>query len=294
MEQLLEAHAPAGFLSRVSSLEQGEVARLEGGVGVKRVALEDGRDAFRVAGPRSWGRGELRWDDYDGDVYRTAEDATRAAFRRSAESTDPDSIGGTTRLSRWAALDDGGTEVRVVDFTMDGKPIVSQPGQTGQTRVVTADSLARKNPLLASLQEEVGKPGTNFTQVTPENRKRVQPLVAHYGKMAHPFGACVRDNTKRFGKERAERICAVVKDMARGTTKWRGKAKEELTEEEVVAFTDRLIEAADGDLDGLETMMLAYVAEASAYERSQESPAAARRFTRQAADPGVWPFPPAA
>lgn len=82
--------------------------------------------------------------------------------------------------------------------------------------------------LLGDLREaaEVGKPGTNWKQVTPGNRKKVSPLVNHYMKQAHPFTACVRDNTKRFGLERAQRICAVVKDMGRRTTKWRGEVKE--------------------------------------------------------------------
>jgi hypothetical protein len=63
-------------------------------------------------------------------------------------------------------------------------------------------------------------------QVSPTARKRINPIVQHYGKMAHPFTACVRDNTKRFGPERAKRICAVVKDMARGGTGWRGETKD--------------------------------------------------------------------
>jgi hypothetical protein len=71
------------------------------------------------------------------------------------------------------------------------------------------------------LEREPGKPGTNWKQVTPENRKRVNPLVQHYMKMAHPFTVCVADNTKRFGPERAKKVCAVVKDMGRRTTKWR-------------------------------------------------------------------------
>jgi hypothetical protein len=75
---------------------------------------------------------------------------------------------------------------------------------------------------------EVGKPGTNWKQVTPAHRKKIGPIVAHYMKSAHPFTECVRDNTKRFGPERAKRVCAVVKDMGERTTKWRkgGKVRE--------------------------------------------------------------------
>lgn len=62
---------------------------------------------------------------------------------------------------------------------------------------------------------------TNWKAVSPDNRKKVAPLVRHYMKQAHPFTACVNDNTKRFGPERAKRICAVVKDMGKRTTNWR-------------------------------------------------------------------------
>lgn len=68
---------------------------------------------------------------------------------------------------------------------------------------------------------EAGKPGTNFKQVSPESRARMKGLLEHYAKKAHPFAACVRDNRKRFGP-RTEAVCAVLKDLIRGTTKWRG------------------------------------------------------------------------
>lgn len=62
----------------------------------------------------------------------------------------------------------------------------------------------------------------NWQMVTPEERKKLSPLIAHYMKKPHPFSACVRDNTKRFGKERAERTCAVLKDVGKQGTGWRG------------------------------------------------------------------------
>lgn len=102
-----------------------------------------------------------------------------------------------------------------------------------RTRLLSGGKL--EEGWVGDLREEAGKPGTNFTQVTPENRKKVEPLVAHYRKQAHPFTACVRDNTKRFGRERAERVCAVVKDMGEGTTKWRKgpkRVREAVTEAE--------------------------------------------------------------
>lgn len=72
------------------------------------------------------------------------------------------------------------------------------------------------------LDEWGGKPGTNFKQVGPDARRRLRGLLNYYAKKPHPFRACVRDNRKRFGPN-AERVCAVLKDLIRGTTKWRGK-----------------------------------------------------------------------
>lgn len=422
-DQLLEAHAPGDFLSRVSALHQGEVARLEGGVAVKRLSTEDGRDGFRVARAPSW-----RTDTSDfsyGDFYRTAEEAVRAAFRASAESTDPESIGGQLRIARYGPYEVGGREVGVVDWTTDGKAVVRLPD--GTTLTVEPGSLQRKVPQLlaaedaplgplredvtdrhgnrhdrkgkfteksggaasaaasaaagastgrdtsgreiprggiralddelvkiralgprggdypkdpevikahlrelsaASLERlnkrvdkilqghrrhdermhqqnrryqpslgyvapdgymtkelkrvrnaissvliekyhgrrvqerEVGKPGTNWTQVAPENRKKIDPIVRHYMKDPHPFAACKRDGLKHgWSEEKANRICAVVKDMGERRTTWR-KGGKKLSEDEAVAwFRDRLIEAADGDVDAVEVFMLATIAE---------------------------------
>ena len=66
--------------------------------------------------------------------------------------------------------------------------------------------------------------------VTPAERAKLKGLLKHYAKMKHPFTACVRDNTKRFGRERAERICAVLKDIMKGTTKWRNNEGSKLSE----------------------------------------------------------------
>lgn len=96
---------------------------------------------------------------------------------------------------------------------------------------------------------EVGKPGTNWKQIGPRESKKLAPLVRHYMKQAHPFTACVRDNTKRFGKERAERICAVVKDKGHRGTGWRGKSKEA---EDAVATA---IAGAQQRLEEIETLL---------------------------------------
>lgn len=62
---------------------------------------------------------------------------------------------------------------------------------------------------------------SNADRVGPVKRKQLSGLLKYYAKKAHPFTACVNDNRKRFGP-RAEAVCAVLKDIIRGTTKWRG------------------------------------------------------------------------
>lgn len=58
--------------------------------------------------------------------------------------------------------------------------------------------------------------------VGPEARTKLKGILRHYAKDPHPFKACVRDNMKRFGPGRTERVCATLKDIIRGTTQWRG------------------------------------------------------------------------
>lgn len=100
------------------------------------------------------------------------------------------------------------------------------------------------------MKAEVGKPGTNFVQVTPAHRKKINSIVKFYRNKPHPFAACVRDNRKRFGN-RTEQVCAVVKDMALGTTKWRKGGKKHLSSAGVPSTVDLsvalsgLIELAD-------------------------------------------------
>jgi hypothetical protein len=62
---------------------------------------------------------------------------------------------------------------------------------------------------------------SNADRVGPKARHELHGLLKYYAKKPHPFTACVHDNRKRFGP-RAEAVCAVLKDIIRGTTKWRG------------------------------------------------------------------------
>lgn len=58
--------------------------------------------------------------------------------------------------------------------------------------------------------------------VGPDARHKLRGILRHYAKSAHPFRDCVKDNMKRFGPGRTEAVCATLKDVIRGTTKWRG------------------------------------------------------------------------
>jgi hypothetical protein len=67
--------------------------------------------------------------------------------------------------------------------------------------------------------------------ISPTARVKLRGILKKYAKEAHPFRACVRDNTKRFGPGRAEAVCATLKDVIKGRKDWRGagvKASDDL------------------------------------------------------------------
>lgn len=109
-----------------------------------------------------------------------------------------------------------------------------------------------------------------YQTVSPEAKRKLMGILKHYAKMQHPFAACVRDNRKRFGP-RAEAVCAVLKDIIRGTTKWRGHNNPKdkgspglssyqpiddglLLDEETASLVDRLSEQDLWDLLGLASL----------------------------------------
>lgn len=57
--------------------------------------------------------------------------------------------------------------------------------------------------------------------VGPEARYKLRNLLKYYAKKPRPFTACYRDNLKRFGPQRTAEVCATLKDIMEGTTKWR-------------------------------------------------------------------------
>jgi hypothetical protein len=95
---------------------------------------------------------------------------------------------------------------------------------------------ARDNQILEDLIDERLEVLLSHADVSPAARAQLRKLLAFYAKKPHPFRACVRDNMKRFGPGRTERVCATVKDMIRGTHKWRS------TERKAVAASPQVTE----------------------------------------------------
>jgi len=116
----------------------------------------------------------------------------------------------------------------------------------------------------------------NHKLVTPAERAKLAPLLRHYAKSAHPFTQCVRDNRKRFGP-RTEQVCAVVKDLVRGTTMWRGKGKE-LSASDLQRVVE-LADASGADCDELRRLR-ALADRASAVELAFKADQVRDRFGR--------------
>lgn len=97
--------------------------------------------------------------------------------------------------------------------------------------------------------------------VGPEARKKLKGLLDFYRKKPHPFAACVKDNTKRFGKDGAERVCATLKDIEQhDDTHWR-KGGGKIAKSDVIdAQADALI-AAGVSSDEAVDLLAAYMEE---------------------------------
>lgn len=87
---------------------------------------------------------------------------------------------------------------------------LTDPAQTLREVIEAQDELDQAIGLIFSSKD-----------VGPDAREKLRNLLKFYAKKAHPFRACVRDNSKRFGPGRVEKVCATLKDMIKGTTHWR-------------------------------------------------------------------------
>lgn len=119
-------------------------------------------------------------------------------------------------------------------------------------------------PNTATMNVKLTTAGHN--EVGPKARNKLRGLIKFYMGKAHPFEACVKDNTKRFGVEGAKRVCATLKDIGEGdNTHWRkgGRAKADWID----AAVDAMLIAADGNVDGV----MEAIVDASAIEALQNN-----------------------
>lgn len=149
----------------------------------------------------------------------------------------------------------GGRDLHEIDvFEISITPAPMHP----DTRILEAkseDVLRRESQqlereLISEQLPDVQEPEAEekgAASVGPAARAHLHGLIEYYMKKPHPFTACVRDNTKRFGKDGAERVCATLKDIGEGTTKWRNQPGKSVEPD----WEQVLYDAADGNLEGL-------------------------------------------
>lgn len=247
--------APHEALGRAARrLAGGGALYLGGGIGVERI------------GPRDGAKFSVSQAGAKGTTFVGPLSAVTQAYTLAGKSTAADTPGGATAIdspavaARVQELDARAAEARR-DLDRHRRELQAERSQSvfpWPTTVSNDSWRARRIPELEAelrsiaaerarllggdlSEAEVGKPGTNWKQVSPGANRKLAGLKAHYAKMAHPFTACVRDNTKRFGKEGAERVCAVLKDLIRKSTKWRKGGDGKVTEE-VAAMLDAAAE----------------------------------------------------
>lgn len=131
----------AGMLDRVKGMNLGDTVRLPSGHAITHVATPDGRQVWRADTPSRWS--SSGWSL--GDEKRTPEAAVSDAFRLSAASNDPASLGGASRYHSYSRVKVGGKEHRFVGVDAHtAKPEVrdiSGVGQPGSIKVVGWDEL---------------------------------------------------------------------------------------------------------------------------------------------------------
>lgn len=144
LEAEIDGAKPLGHadtLARVKSMNLGDSVRLPSGHAITHVATPDGRKVWRADTPSRWS--SSGWSL--GDEKRTPDDAVKDAFRLSAASNDPASLGGATRYHSYSRVKVGSKEHRFVGVDPNSaKPEVrdiSGVGQPGSIKTVAWDEL---------------------------------------------------------------------------------------------------------------------------------------------------------
>jgi hypothetical protein len=257
-----ESNAPHEALGRAARrLSQGGALYLGGGIGIEKQVTKSG-DRFNLTRADATGKPE----SFTGPLS-----AVMRGFAVAGGSTATDTPGGATKVTDPAAaarlreLNDAQRETEKDIERYQSRLAAKVPDQTTVGSIVAptekdpweARRLAELKRELKQIEDErttllstgkveeaeVGKPGTNWTQVTPAARKKVDPLVKHWMGKAHPWQACVDELTPEKGAEAAKKICSVVKDMGMKTTKWRAGGKKKLKEEQDAVIVTAMQEA---------------------------------------------------
>lgn len=101
------------------------------------------------------------------------------------------------------------------------RPAIERDLQVTDTDLLGAQEQRELALLMADIDRVLDMMFSEADTVGPDARSKLRGILAHYAKNPHPFRACVRDNMKRFGPGRTEKVCATLKDIIRGTTRWR-------------------------------------------------------------------------
>lgn len=144
--KIVEAVALPELLDRVQQLEPGELAMLPDGGAVKHAHTQDAREVWIAGSPASWRDDGISW----GEMHRTPELAVAAALTDSAGRSDPESLGGPTRWSRYSPITVNGSpgEFRGVDA--NGQPLVRLDGGARDPSPSSWPALTRTTRLLES------------------------------------------------------------------------------------------------------------------------------------------------
>lgn len=254
MSQLVEYYesysAPHEALGRAARrLSQGGALYLGAGVGIEKVKKGDA-ESYSIT------NGTAKAESFTGPLS-----AVIRAFTLAGSSTAPDSPGGAQAVAdpavaaRVRELRDEEAEaeadIRRYTARIERKKRTAAAAPWSPLARVDDDAweARRLDELKADLtrirgerdrllatgnveEVEQARPGTNFTKIPPKNVAKLKGIIEHYKGMAHPFTACVRDQVKHgLSDDHAKRRCAVVKDLAMGTTKWRKGGKGKVSEQ---------------------------------------------------------------
>jgi hypothetical protein len=132
--------------------------------------------------------------------------------------------------------------LQVSELPMDLLPRHAHPGGNAVSDAVLTQARAKRDDLL--LDEEIDRRLDilfSAKDVGPEAREHLKGILKHYAKNPHPFRACMKDNMKRFGPGRTEKVCATLKDMIRGTTKWRHGGHGHVAASEVTEEVEQIL-----------------------------------------------------